>query len=897
MAPRTVNESRPNPASTQTTSSSSVDRAPAADSTTAEVAENAPTPTLTEGQLTQSSLFDLFWRSNQAGMSRGGLDELTRDGVETLHAHALAHEVDGSPTQGPGKIDKFEKAVIRSIVDHHRYGGLIEVDARPLLLERFGLEPESVSLAKTLPAPVRAGTLTEPSALPPHDRAILALHRLEELPSLLTLEYERRREWFEDPKASEETRGMRTLELLAQFSEALWWRGQKPNSDAVAHRLLDAYEKLPFAQVVGSKDYTGAGWGIAQNLVLGGSTRPLHTRFPPTKRPEWTYLSMHDHLTSALSLVDDYREALGLPRGATALDQASVFADMFGEEVGNTMGTEEELVTALDERRPFWSTGLNWGRLLFPGDDEIARLRVRTGFEFPIDFMGGNGSRVKASPSPRAWWGDRLTLADVRGRPLTAEKVIDRDEHGQALAWAARFRDAEGNEVAPADVRARVEHKLAFKGIGSQGDGRFDGLQYTSWWGFCDRNASQGVIKAQYGLPELDRDVELRIPGTKDKRIRFPREQAQQLIDADLKDLAPNGYLGFRFDGDLAVGSRGWFDKVSGTLEPFPLNPADASERDGDVLVWKLNGERPVHAVVRLPDELTFEAAETGGGSDAKQDGAKAADKAENKAEKKQNVVTRTVVRLEQDAATGEVTLVHSPESNKPPFTGRLLTQLPWDAARVVDGKRILEVGANLPVSATRLALRDGSSIPLSELWEVRQSTKEELRLSQALLWVAERNGLFGSDSATGDSVSNGMRWIDELSLGETTGDERPDDVHKGPLWGVDGPLSRQPGDKMIWARGLLTDSGTKKRNAVFAGWIQVGPTGRILNEGFTHGAFDFGWSPKGNLNWNAPSTYNRFLLPELRLKLFVNGVSDQAVLDRLAEQGDLPKDWRKHLE
>ena len=59
----------------------------------------------------------------------------------------------------------------------------------------------------------------------------------------------------------------------------------------------------------------------------------------------------------------------------------------------------------------------------------------------------------------------------------------------------------------------------------------------------------------------------------------------------------------------------------------------------------------------------------------------------------------------------------------------------------------------------------------------------------------------------------------------------------------------------------------------------------------------DFGWGATGNLDWLAKSSFNPYMDPELRLKLFVNGVADVAKLEAQAEALGLPKDWKKYLE
>ena len=46
-------------------------------------------------------------------------------------------------------------------------------------------------------------------------------------------------------------------------------------------------------------------------------------------------------------------------------------------------------------------------------------------------------------------------------------------------------------------------------------------------------------------------------------------------------------------------------------------------------------------------------------------------------------------------------------------------------------------------------------------------------------------------------------------------------------------------------------------------------------------------------LDWNVKSSFNPHMTPELRLKLFINGVSDMDALEGMAERLNFPSNWK----
>jgi len=252
------------------------------------------------------------------------------------------------------------------------------------------------------------------------------------------------------------------------------------------------------------------------------------------------------------------------------------------------------------------------------------------------------------------------------------------------------------------------------------------------------------------------------------------------------------------------------------------------------------------------------------------------------------------------DEESGEVT-VKMKSGYPKEVTGKITTPgISFDAAETVDGKKVIKQNDTYPVRGELvIELQNGGTkkVAPSEVSQIVGENQKALRLSQYMTWVSQNEGMYASDSSTGVVVSNGMRWVNKIDLEEATGDERPKWAPDGELTGMEGPLDRQPGDKLVWVRGRYAYKAENDPNSTnFSGWVQVGKGGRILNEGFTAGQCDFGWGANGKLNWKAESSFNEHVPNDLRIRLLVNGVADTSVLEARAKELNLPSDWKSYL-
>jgi hypothetical protein len=821
-----------------------------------------PTRDINPGNITDFGLFKYYWETegnDGIGLARHGLDEVTPAGVPKLAEYARTHELDGTPKKPElYGIDPDERAVMRAILKHEHYGTFFEVDARGPLYKAFGIDQSTASALAAM-RPVKIGDIDIQSTS--ENRGALRYSR-SDLAAKMTSEYESRRSFFEDPSQSEQTLGLRAVGLLKDYADGLWASGEQGDTENIGYQLLDAFGSFKYADVYGTKDYNGAGWSLAQSLVLGLDANTFETHFPDANgEAEVNYLSMDGGMAESMKYVDMYREAAGQSKGAEAFELKSPLGWMLDLESGHKKAGN------LDEKKPFSSSGLNWGVLLFPGDSEVANLPPKSDFEFPIDLIDGFGHAITASPM----YGDHIVVQDKDGKGLKVEKQIQKDDSGKPVSWSAVFKDASGAEVKPEDVIGLVQSGF---GGGIKGDGKISRSLDMWWWGFCDRNTAQRLYKSKYHLPQIDRDVTIVENG---KTIVIPKAIAQKLVDMDMPDLVPHETMeGFRFNDEPQHVKLKNGQVLTARIHDLQLDAGPGTKRIGaDIIAIYDAPGRPMLGTI----EVTAKDASSPTGIDVR--------------------YIDTITDNGDETVT--VKMNSDYEGYNKEVTGKLTTGVPWDQAVTEKGKKVLH--QNQDTYAIRggftLDLSNGTTkrIDASEVSEISGETMHDVRISQFMVWAAQNKGIFATDGSIGVVVSNGMRWVNDIDRAQVSDDYRPSWAGTAKLKGIQGPLARVEGDKILWVRALYSYQPKQDPTGeLFSGWIQVDKNGRILNEGFVNGQPDFGWSGDGKLNWSNASSFNPYMVPELRLKLFVNGVSDQSKLAALAEQGNLPSDWRSSL-
>ncbi|MBI4817987.1 MAG: hypothetical protein HY791_17125 [Deltaproteobacteria bacterium] len=803
-------------------------------------------------KLTQYPLFKLFWETPEGtndGMAHRGLDELTPQGAANLVEYARTHNIDGTPSPaGQKAISKPERDLIRAILEHPHFGGFFELDSKPGLLEGFGIDPGSVH-ASTSQSVVDLGDVNIPRGVSEKSPAELRSLRIENLGKKLTSEYDSRKDYFEDPSVGEHTKGLRVLGLLADYAEALNSHGTTASSDDAGITLFNAFAKLPFAHVYGAQDYNGLGFGIAQSLVLGFDGNEVATKFDVNPDAPTTYLSMDGGMAKAMEFVDQYREALGQDKGAADYERAPVLNYMVGGESGH------KKFGSFDEKRAFSTSGVNWGVIMFPGDQEIAKLPPAASFDMAIDAVDALKRAVIATPGQ-----DHLVVVDKNGQELKIEKQIQKDENGKAVSWSAVFKDANGQEVPAGDVLGLIKNAWGQ----TRGDGKAAGTLDMGWWGFCDRNTAQRLYKSKYKIPQIDAEtVRVEVNG---KIISIPRDEAQKLLDVDVGDLVGRTkFVGFRFDDQPKTIRLTTGETITGRIQDFRLDVRSAADRvGGDLVRVRNDANNPIRGNIELKTEY---------GS--------------------QSIAIGSIKEMTKDAA-GKVTIdiQHPGSTYSSKYSGTVTSPIDWSSATPVEGS---EGTVKLDPSklSGELVVQTASGekrIPASQVSEVVGETEHELRVSSYVKFVSDNGGMFATDGSTGVVVSNGVRWVNEIQRKVVT-DTLPDWMPKSAQ-GIMGPLTRVEGDKLVLVEGMYKNYGDSMYPA-FRGWMQVGQDGGIINEGFVSGEPDFGWAANDKLDWGASSSFNPHMTPELRLKLLVNGVKDMTKLEAMAEKLNLPENWK----
>jgi hypothetical protein len=488
-------------------------------------------------RLREYGLYQLFWNTHgDPDLAGGGLNEISLGGAQKLYDYAKTHDLNGrADNQG---ITAGERDFIKALLEHPHYSAFFELDAKAKLLELFEIQPDAVH-TRDVNRPTDVGTITLPYRVSKASTYELNNVLIGNLGSRFTAEYESRKAELEGTGTPEE-KSARVLGLFRDYAKALWSHGELPGTDQAGQRLLDALERTRSGLVLGAQNYNGAPWSAAQGLVLGVlDPNNFPTHFPTARsNAPTTYLAMNEGMANAMKYMDQYRVASGMQPGAEAHERRSPIGYVIGEPNGHNKAG------SLSEARPFATSGLNWGIALFPGDREIRDLKPKAGFEFPIDALDRFGYFLRLNPNA----GERLGVVDQAGRPVRAEKVIERDETGKATAWSAKFYGQDGQELQPSEVMGVF---LSSSGT-IKGDRKATGTVNMSWWGFCDRNTAQKLYKAKYNIPELEREV-IRVK-VGDTVIDIPRAEAQKLIDASIPDLV-RGYtgVGFRFDDQPAT--------------------------------------------------------------------------------------------------------------------------------------------------------------------------------------------------------------------------------------------------------------------------------------------------------------------------------------------------------
>jgi hypothetical protein len=523
---------------------------------------------------------------------------------------------------------------------------------------------------------------------------------------------------------------------------------------------------------------------------------------------------------------------------------------------------------------------------MFPGDGEIRDLPPTEGFDMAIDFLDAFGGFVRGDPAA----GDRFGVEHVDGEtPVKMEKVVERDDAGEAVSWSAKFVNADtGEAVDPSKVRGRILDRSGTP----KGDGDTGGSISLWWWGFCDRNTNQGIYKAQFGLPELDVDE---IPTR--SGVTFSKEEAQKLIDAHVGDMVTNEqFWGFRFNDEPQIVMLRDGSQLRGHVgdEIFAARPGGSKvenrEMYGDLLLLHNTPERRLLGAL----EVTREGSE-----------------------RPEKIMARDIASIAlADAETGKIEVRLRGEDGEPGHTmeGTIDQDLPWDAAVEQDGKKVIVQDETQPIRGfidVELPNGQNQQVDVADISLVAGEQQKENNFAVHLTMVEKLGGFYGQDVSRKETVANSPQHVNGFEAFESTGEDTPDWWRgEPPTEGREGPVELGPRDKLIFYRAQQSpEPGAEPNREVFKGWAQVNESsGRIVNQGFAPGHDggepDFGFGALGPLEWqNFRSSFNEHMNEPIQdgllVELMVNGHSDLKAdgpeSDALAKKLNLPDNWRDY--
>ncbi len=635
---------------------------------------------LSEQELMTYPLFAKLWNE----ITNVGEFEIAPSHLAKIMDYASSHNLHGDPLpqipvisgpEGARMISEGNRALIKHLLQHPYYGAFIEQEARPLLEGAFGLPIESAA-TQAGDHPIDVGNFDR-SQVPEWHGSNYQGNAVATLNRDLTSEFSLNHGWYEE--GSNEQSAGRLTALLLHFGRAIHMYDQLDVTATSIDKVSAAFHQLPIFQGNGEKaqflrdyfarDFNGSGMGLAESILRGFDPDQLPVSFPDatTKVESTTSLSMSStSFTKPLSVIDEYRVAIGLNAAAV---------ERFTQPVHNTVigGVKGNYKTTLNELKPFASE-VNFGVVLefgdrdhgFSRDPQAAQLKPKPGFDFPIDAVTATGVSVN---------GRGATLRVYQQRPdghagerLSVEKVIH-EEDGQPKYWTAVFRDSAGNEVAPDKVIGLLEVNGR-----PLGDGLANQTLDSGFWGYCDLNTGQTITGAIHQIPALDVDGSVYIQAG-DRVLEVPKDLAQQIVNMGVADSAPRTkWAGHRHDrdasevrwtrGNLIITDFGQMQGFDSDPRVYPRSMIEWLPGDHLQINFDKHSDHPP-GVLRL---------QTASGPET--------------------IDASKVVRLIQ-AQNGEVTVVYNSSWTK---TGKLLTplSLDWAHAPLVAGSSDSEGGLTI---------------------------------------------------------------------------------------------------------------------------------------------------------------------------------------------------------
>ena len=784
-----------------------------------------------------------FWDK----LTNGGLDLVDQSRIDKLVDYVTKNEVTSeaaSPTDGR-QIDSFERGALKELLDSNSWRSLLTDDGVARLEKTLGIQHQE---GDALEGQDAVGSVPQGSIDGNFAKALTdGRVTMDKAGQLFAMEMGRRPE-ISGSQLSEGERAKNALYLFQDYAKVINENASGAEAVEARQGLLKAYFDSPLAKTYGAKDPDGDMLGTAWELAWGTDPERTQGDFDIDKKKKWSaYMSMNGGFVSTAKKIDEVLAAEGKPAKAEAFEKKSPLNWIIREETGNTKPS-----SSFKESSAIQSTGVDFASKLPVDLQSVGDRKLDSSFDMKVDFYAWNNFVTLDSAS-----GDRLVPKhDESGEELKVEaKLIDDN------TWAPVFKNTAGEEVPAKDITNVI--------VGAdgkvKGDGKSTGSYSASWWGFCDRNAMQGLVTLKYGFPQPGRDVTIK---SGDNEFTFTKKEVRDMVGRRLTEIFPrHTQAGNRYDD----------------------NPDELHLKDGTIVQGKVSTEidfyhadthRAGDSMVVIGDRSN---APSGTLGLKLEDGSKefAVDEVASIRRASQSGV------LAGGATKDTIVLKDGTEA-----TGSLLSNVNFSGAKTLaDGTLELtnsddaKITGDLLVKTTR---GDEKRVPVSELAYVVREDENEILAEEAMTYIIRNKGVFAADSWTGSSVANGTRTIEEINRWDQTSEDKPswipEDV-KG-LKGYKGDV-QDPDNVVFFGMG---NKGSTYGGVKF--WVELDENRNPINSNVISGQWDFLWGVEGKPDWDAKATFNPNVPNDLVLKLYVNSLEDPSEIADL-----LPEGWESMVE
>lgn len=792
-----------------------------------------------------------FWDN----LTRGGLDLVDASRVTDLVNYAKGNVINdaaATPVAGGAaqEIDSFEKSALKGLLDDNSWRALLSDDGVKKLEEVLGIRSQGgrAGVGRDAVGEVPRGSIPDNIS-----SYIGTKHNLQlkHTAQLFSHEYEQRKgELFENPSLSDDDKAKNVLLLLQDYAKVLSDAGGGPEVTQQRQQLLQAFFEKPFAQKYGAADPDDDLLSTAWEVVWGTDPELPQSSFPVDKSKQWSaYMSMNGAFVPTAKKIDAYCAAIGQPTRCEAFEKKSPLNWIVAEQPGNT-----KPASSFDEKRAISTTGVDFAVKLLADESAIGSRTLDPGVDLKVDFYA---------------WNNFVSLNKGAGEKLVAvhddtkqELKVEVENVGDDR-WKPVFKDPSGAVIEPAKVSCLI------KGADGEtkGDGVANGTYSASWWGFCDRNAMQGLVTLKYGFPQPSKDVTLKVG---DQDYTFTSAEVRDLVGRRMSEIIPTqNQAGNRFDEE----------------------PDQIYLKGGQTLAGKINDSINFYRpdTYRTSDLMVV----TPGGADGPRGSLSL--KLADGSSKEVSVADVAEVRRAAQTGSGAITRAAAVDTlllkDGSSLSGSLESKLSFAAAaHEADGSMVLKNDDATPLLGDlKFTTTRGESkrVALSEVEYLVREDENEILAEEALAYVVRNQGVFCADSWTGSSVCNGTRTIEEINRWSGSDTNKPDwvpaDIAK--LEGYRGPV-KNPDNVYFFSLG---NKGSSYGGLKF--WIELDQNRTPINSKIIDGQWDFLWGVEGKPDWNAKATFNPHVPNDLVLKLYLKSIDDPEQIKDL-----LPDNWKDVL-